>query len=1083
MSMPIPEPHAVVKIVSVAVLVLAGLSGSTLGGAASAAPIQSRIAMGAAGAKALRAPAARSRHVDLSSGVRSLRSLEKLRSWTGLSRSAVSLASNGRLVSHALDLQRAYAHASPAMGARLGRLLRGHATPSRRLWNLWKRTSRVPDGNLVTIRAKVTPQQGCDLRRDFVELVHAQARTWDDEVHQRAVFAAASTPTEEVRCVTARHSAHLKESEYLPGVPLHRLRPDRILPAADTPENLVVTSAGDGISTLSSCPTSGSAGYTLRCAILQANQDCATVEVPTGSPVPGCDTITFDIPQGSAGCGSPGTINGRSVFVCTIDIGTNGSLPLTASNTTVDGYGSVSGNPAPGTPSGCTGACGASANTNPIIGGSGDNAVLAIRIDGAGAAAGTNGIQLSGSYDTIRGLEITNFPVDTSQTYPQTGGDGIQMTGGACPGAPSPVTGASEAGTTVTITFAARSTPPSVNSFSYVIVSGMQPDAYNGTFKITASTTTSLSYTDAVSGLGSPTVLGTWQLDSSLSGTCHNAIAGDFIGIFQTSSAATAAGNGGVGVDVVNTGSFPISDRVGGTDPADADVISDNGLGGGSDATGGVQFAATASSTVEGNLIGTSPSGTTAMGNEDGVVLQNENTSTGNFGQSRAIVGGTIPGAGNVISGNVDDGVWDNAAVGPDFVLGNYIGTDPTGKVAVPNVANGAECNPCVLGNVSESSPSSMVVGGTFLSGGSPIVGTGVPGAPNCNTSVAPCLGNLISGNGNLGVLTASGTVQGNLIGTDITGANALANDRGVRAGGDALIGSTTPGLGNVISGNGFSACGGSGQPACADAALSLTGSTSQFPDVVQGNYIGTDITGENALPNIATAGVQIGTSGYGFAGSIDLEVDNTEIGPGNVISGNLATAAGILMYCAANTVIHGNNVGVDAGGTNPLGNLSDGIYSYCPQDTDIGGTVVDHDNVIGGSTPADRNIIGANGASLLSELLGFPGNAIEIFDGVHDVIEGNSIGTDATGTVNLGNRGRGVLVYCTAVFGTCTTPPANNGYTEPTAFVVGGTDPGASNLIEYNASRGVQVGAGSTGGSQHRGRAAERDARERRGN
>src|SRR5262249_23105653 len=110
-----------------------------------------------------------------------------------------------------------------------------------------------------------------------------------------------------------------------------------------------------------------------------------------------------------------------------------------------------------------------------------------------------------------------------------------------------------------------------------------------------------------------------------------------------------------------------------------------------------------------------------------------------------------------------------------------------------------------------------------------------------------PGAANLISGNTNAGLYLIGGsnnTVQGNLIGTDVTGTRALGNGRfnGTYGGlylyqeHNAVIGGTAPGAGNVISGNGLDGL-----------ALGQNGITlDQFTTgtVIQGNYIGTDVTG-----------------------------------------------------------------------------------------------------------------------------------------------------------------------------------------------------------------------------------------------
>ena len=128
--------------------------------------------------------------------------------------------------------------------------------------------------------------------------------------------------------------------------------------------------------------------------------------------------------------------------------------------------------------------------------------------------------------------------------------------------------------------------------------------------------------------------------------------------------------------------------------------------------------------------------------------------------------------------------------------------------------------------------------------------------------------GNLISGNDQGGVairgIDAVGdVVEGNLIGTDVTGTKALGNAySGVYVGdfgnygdeaSDATIGGTAAGAGNVISANG-------------NWGVWITGSGTTGI-VVQSNLIGTDVTGTIAMGN-AYDGVEVDSSARGNTGS-----------------------------------------------------------------------------------------------------------------------------------------------------------------------------------------------------------------------
>jgi titin len=180
----------------------------------------------------------------------------------------------------------------------------------------------------------------------------------------------------------------------------------------------------------------------------------------------------------------------------------------------------------------------------------------------------------------------------------------------------------------------------------------------------------------------------------------------------------------------------------------------------------------TDSTVVQGNLIGVNPDGTTPMHNTfAGVVVYRD----AHFSQ----IGGSVPGARNIISGNLSQGiVITDPGTSGTLVQGNFIGVDISGTVATPNSFSGVQ-----------------------LSGGcqSNTIGGGV-GARN-----------IISGNSNYGVYIANtntdaNIVQGNTIGLDVTGTKAIANQfAGVvifDAARSNQVGGTTLGSANLIASN-----------------------------------------------------------------------------------------------------------------------------------------------------------------------------------------------------------------------------------------------------------------------------------------
>jgi titin len=160
--------------------------------------------------------------------------------------------------------------------------------------------------------------------------------------------------------------------------------------------------------------------------------------------------------------------------------------------------------------------------------------------------------------------------------------------------------------------------------------------------------------------------------------------------------------------------------------------------------------------------------------------------------------------------------------------------------------------------------------------------------------------------------------VQGNYIGTDITGTLALGNVfEGIFLGGGTsnnVVGGTTPGAGNLISGNnGYG---------ITIADMGTTG------NVVQGNYIGTDVTGTLPLGN-SDNGVIIAT------GAMDNLIGGTTDGAGNVIAFNsvngivLTGDAGIGNAISSNSIHANSDLGIDLGW--------DGVTSYDLFDLDSG--------------------------------------------------------------------------------------------------------------------------------------------------
>jgi CSLREA domain-containing protein len=516
-------------------------------------------------------------------------------------------------------------------------------------------------------------------------------------------------------------------------------------------------------------------------------------------------------------------------------------------------------------------------------------------------------------------------------------------------------------------------------------------------------------------------------------GGAGNTIAGNFIGTDRSGS--TGRGNSGTaGILVVDSA----NNVIGGATPVLRNVIAANHHG------VYVTGVASTGNVIAGNHIGTDVSGLHSLGNlpYHGIVFD---------GSSNNRVGGTAPGERNVISANGFYGIeirsgffapFDPAA--GNVVQGNYIGVDATGNTALGNGHDG----------VAITNTPSNIVGGT-----------------------SPAARNVISGNPHAGVgISQAGAtenvVQGNYIGTDASGSLALGNGAGVDIFGAAnnVVGGLSPGTGNVISANGLIG----GPAANAGVAIGGTGATG---NVVQGNFIGTDASGFGALGNsmgvaISSENNLIGGSGYGAR---------------NVISGNVGPGVGLFGNTTTGNRIQGNFIGTSAYGYGPLGN-DFGIFMCCG---------AGH-NVIGGAGPGEGNTIASSRH-----------DGISLGGACCNTIQGNYIGTNWEGTTGLGNAGNGVFANFASgnliggsaagarntisgndqagvfifnaaapvvVQGNWIGPTASgilgNGFAGVGVFgssgtIIGGTAPGAGNVISGNGthgSPGIQISNGSSG-------------------
>lgn len=326
---------------------------------------------------------------------------------------------------------------------------------------------------------------------------------------------------------------------------------------------------------------------------------------------------------------------------------------------------------------------------------------------------------------------------------------------------------------------------------------------------------------------------------------------------------------------------------------------------------------------IWGNYIGLEPDGTTTATNTSaGIQAQN---------QTNVIVGTNGDGINDLSEGNVVADSYEGVnfrACSNSMIAGNYIGIDRTGVTDAGNRYHGIHLRDCSGRNV---------------------VGLD----DNISTLTATAARNVSSGNRTDGIRLSSSSnqvVAGNFFGTDRTGTIGIVNGgyglQFITAASNNQVGTDSDNVRdaeerNVISGNG--------------AGLRFVSGSTGSNNWIAGNYIGVDVTGNVALPNLNN-GVEltgnqsntiVGTNGDGIR----------DVNERNVISGNRED--GIRIGGTAANLVAGNYIGVGADPTISVPNQGRGI---------IVSTVAAHNTIgyspsMANSNPSEvGNIIRGNG-------------------------------------------------------------------------------------------------------------------------
>src|SRR5437763_1546528 len=318
----------------------------------------------------------------------------------------------------------------------------------------------------------------------------------------------------------------------------------------------------------------------------------------------------------------------------------------------------------------------------------------------------------------------------------------------------------------------------------------------------------------------------------------------------------TAAGNTNNGIPLDSDS----GDVIGGS-AATRNVLSGN------DSTG-IRVTNASLNTIAGNYIGTNAAGTAKVPNNTGIFL------------SIGATNNTI-GTGNLLSGNDYAGVMMESSATGNVVVGNRIGTDPTGQTAL---------------DTGVLPQSGIVLNGTD--------GNTIGGATQASA-------NTISGN-YIGVIVSvtngtGNTVEGNRIGVAADGTTALGNTQdGLNLNGanNTLIGGTTAGTANIIANNG------------ADGIIVRggTGNRIETDSIHDNGTLGIDLTPSlNSGPDGVTAN---GSGQQNFPILTSASSDGTNTTVQGTLTANAGTTYRIEIFASAACDSSGNGEGATFVGT-----------------------------------------------------------------------------------------------------------------------------------------------------------------------
>lgn len=355
----------------------------------------------------------------------------------------------------------------------------------------------------------------------------------------------------------------------------------------------------------------------------------------------------------------------------------------------------------------------------------------------------------------------------------------------------------------------------------------------------------------------------------------------------------------------------------------------------------GINFSGNGALTVHGCYFGLDASGNGA-GNtaitENGIVIGGGNNIT---------IGGTDPCQRNIISNCLQNGVRVSSAGNNLSIVGNYVGTDPTGMIAVKNGSNN---------HGGQHGISINAVQGT----NNRIVSNVISNNYGSGVFIEGC-SNFYIGNNKIGVSPDGLTAMPN----QISGIWAKSSNR-IKIGGSSTADRNIISANGVLVQHGYNAQG----PVNYDWS-NMTGI--YFDNVdnssITNNYIGTDASGnstgtgkvfgnwnsglkiERASNNDTVSFNIVGGNGYRSYESrttpqgSTLSVGDEKKGHGILIQGNDNSTL------TRDIIVQRNRIGIGADGTSDIGNAEDGISLQGPSYVLVGGDNTQTYNEIGNNT------------------------------------------------------------------------------------------------------------------------------------